>query len=143
MDGVTEVINAAFSPSQHNRLCVVRGETPRFRVDTDKVQCLPHLLDELIDVKPLFRRYWHRVRDFISVILRVKRPSGACCAAQLTEDQVPQSKWHQSKVSSVEIWHNPECAFADLVQDLNSSEIRERSLQENKDNLRIMLGCTL
>lgn len=143
MNRVAEILNAAFAPPEHNGLSVVWSKSPRFRVNTDKVQCFPHLLDEFIDVKPVFGRYWDRMWNFISVITRVRNiPFGAYCAAQHTEGQALRSRWHRSKVNKVRIWHNLDVTCPNLVQDLNSSIMRG-VLQANKYDLRITLECTL
>jgi hypothetical protein len=65
---VTEILYATFTPSENNGLRVIWSESPWFCVNADKIQCFPHLLDQLVDVEPVSRRYWHGMRNFITVI---------------------------------------------------------------------------
>lgn len=94
MNRVTEVFDRTFTPSQDNRRSIVWRESPKLRVYSDQIEGFPHFVDQLINVEPFLGRNWNRHWNFIPddgderIDIQEKD--------QLTEDQVPRSKWHRS-----------------------------------------------
>jgi hypothetical protein len=67
VDGVAKVLYAAFTPAENDRLGVVGRESPRFRVDADKVKRFPHLFDQFVDIEPFAGGYRDGIWDFVPV----------------------------------------------------------------------------
>lgn len=68
MDRITEIFHRALPATQDDGRGVVWRQTTRLGVYPHQVECLPHLLDELIDVEPFFRGDWDGIRYLVEEV---------------------------------------------------------------------------
>ena len=68
VNSITKVFHGALPTLQHHRGRVVRRLASWFGVHTDQIKCLPHFVDELVDVEPFVGGYGDTVRDLVQKV---------------------------------------------------------------------------
>lgn len=66
VNSVTEIADSALSMPQHDWSAIVGSQTPGFSVNSYKVQCFPHWINQFVDIEPLFWWYRYGVWDLVS-----------------------------------------------------------------------------